>query len=75
MVIVLKNNNIVGYYDGMIHANSEHDIRLINACLNANVDKADEYHKLKDRLHAPYGCKRGTTDLTFELNTNVTKSH
>ncbi len=75
MVIVLKNKNIVGYYDGMIHADNEHDIRLINTCLNVNLDKADEYHKLKDRLHAPYFCKRGTTNQSFRIKQNVIKSH
>lgn len=73
MVIVLKNNNIVGFYDGKIHADTEHDVRLINACLSVNIDKADDFHKLKDRLHAPYSCKRGVTKQSFGYNKNVTK--
>ena len=71
MILILKRNNIVGYYDGKVHADTEHDLKLIQACLSVNLDKADEYHKLKDRLHAPYGCKRGVTKQVFGYNKNV----
>lgn len=75
MVIILKNKNIVGYYDGEIHADNEHDLKLINACLTVNLDKADEYHKLKDRLYAPYFCKRGTTTQSFRMKRHVSRTH
>lgn len=62
-------------YDGIIHADNEHDLKLIQACLSVNLDKADEYHKLKDRLHAPYSCKFGVTKQTFRIKQDVIKSH
>jgi hypothetical protein len=62
-------------YNGLIHADNEHDIKLINACLNVNIDNADEYSRLKDRLHAPYSCKRGTTDKHFLRKQHVVRTY
>ena len=75
MILILKNNKVIGMYNGEIHADNEHDLKLINTCLNVNIDKADEYHKLKDRLHAPYSCKRGSLQQSFRMKSNVTKTH
>ena len=62
-------------YDGFIHADNEHDIKLINACLAVNLDKADEFSKLKDRLHAPYYCERGNTLRHFLRKQHVVRTH